>query len=153
MITYQPPTPPTTEQEQRIAKSATYLQEQGVLGWATKSLSENKRVDGWTLPQAIAFAKARDTDTMFDTRSDVGGHAAQSAVSAVAACVIRFEPETSAERAWAWDVMERVGSMAEPERSPAPESRGIPCCISLSPSSTTGAPQRRGRIPPSGFSG
>ena len=116
MITYQPPTPLTDEQEQRLAKSSNYLQEQSALAWATKSLSENKPAQNRTLADAIAFAKARDTDTLFDARRDVGGHAAQSAVSATAACVIRFDPTSAVDQAWAWDVMARVGRMTEPER-------------------------------------
>ena len=90
MVTYQPPTPLTNEQKQRLAESTNYLQEQSALAWATKSLSENKPAENWTLAHAIAFAQTRDTDTLFDARRDVGGHAAQSAVSAIAACVIRF---------------------------------------------------------------
>ncbi|WP_198024759.1 AAA family ATPase [Bradyrhizobium sp. Cp5.3] len=116
MITYEPPTPLTPEQEHRLAETTTYLQEQNALGWATKSLSENKPTGGWTLVDAIAFAKARDTDTLFDVRRDVGGHAVQSAVSAIAACIIRFDAAASSDRTWAWDIMGRVGRMAEPER-------------------------------------
>ena len=116
MITYEPPTPLTDEQEQRLAETTSYLQEQSALAWATKSLSENKPVENWTLANAIAFAKARDTDTLFDTRRDVGGHAVQSAVSAIAACVIRFDPSSTTDQAWAWNVMARVERMAEPER-------------------------------------
>jgi hypothetical protein len=116
MITYERPTPLTPEQEQRLAEATTYLREQNALGWATKSLSENKPADGWTLADAIIFAKARDSSTMFNARRDVGGAAAQSAVSAIAACAIRFESVTNPEREWAWDVMARVERMAEPER-------------------------------------
>ncbi|MFZ3327909.1 MAG: hypothetical protein WA231_19385, partial [Methylocella sp.] len=116
MITYQRPTPLTPAQEQQLAETTTYLREQNALAWAAKSLSENKPADGWTLADAIAFAKARDSNTMFDARRDVGGHAAQSAVSAIAACAIRFESAESANRVWAWDVMTRVERMAEPER-------------------------------------
>jgi hypothetical protein len=115
MIAYQPPTPLTQDQEQRLAETTTYLQEQNALTRATKSLSDNKLVDGWTLADAIDFARARDSKTMFEVRREVGGHAAQSAVSAIAACTIRFEAAAS-DQAWAWDVMSRVEQMAEPER-------------------------------------
>jgi len=115
MITYQPPTPLTPAQEQRLAETTTYLREQNALSWASKSLSENKPAVGWTLADAIAFARARDFSTMFDARREVGGHAVQSAVSAIAACAIRFESASTADREWAWDVMTRVERMAEPE--------------------------------------
>jgi hypothetical protein len=116
MITYQPPMPPTPEQERRLAEATEYLREENALAWAAKSLSDKGPADGWTLADALAFAKARDSSTIFDARRDVGGHAAQSAVSAIAACAICFEPATSAERLWAWDVMARVERMEEPER-------------------------------------
>jgi hypothetical protein len=45
----------------------------------------------------------------------VGPHAIQSAISATAACVIRFAAGDDSDRDWAWDVMERVMGMAEPE--------------------------------------
>jgi hypothetical protein len=114
MITYEPPVPMTQDQERRAAEATNYLTEQGAYIWATKSLSENKVADGWTLAGAIEFANARDSKTMFEMRSDVGGHAAQSAVSAIAACAIRFQA-TASDQAWAWDVMSRVERMAEPE--------------------------------------
>jgi hypothetical protein len=114
MITYERPVPLTESQEQRASEAAKYLNEEGAYAWATRSLSENKVADGWTLANAIEFAKARDTKTIFDIRREVGGHAAQSAVSAIAACVIRFQV-TNSDRAWAWDVMSRVERMAEPE--------------------------------------
>jgi hypothetical protein len=116
MITYEPTTPLTPKQELRLAEITTNLREQNALGWASKSLSENKPADGWTLADAIAFARARDSSTMFDARREVGGHAAQSAVSAIAACAIRFETPSDADREWAWDVMARVEHMTEPER-------------------------------------
>ena len=116
MIIYQPPTPLTPAQEERLANATTYLREQGAMAWAMKSLSDNKPGDGWTLVDAIAFAQERDAPTMFDERRDVGGHASQSAISAIAACVIRFEPPSTADQDWAWGVMARVERMGEPER-------------------------------------
>jgi hypothetical protein len=115
-ISYERPEPLTEAQEQRIAEATTDLNEQGAYAWATKSLSENKVADGWTLASAIEFAKARDSKMMFDVRRDVGGHAAQSALSAIAACAIRFQAP-GADQTWAWDVMARVERMVEPEGS------------------------------------
>ena len=46
--------------------------------------------EGWTLDNAIAFAKKHDLNDLFDERADVGPHAVQSGVSAIAACVIRY---------------------------------------------------------------
>ena len=118
LIAYKSPVPMTPEREKKLASSENFLNAQGALGWATKSLSENKPRAGWTLAKAVAFAKSHDTDKMFNTRLDVGGHAAQSAVSAVAACQIRFEATEGGDLAWAWNVMSRIERMAEPERFP-----------------------------------
>jgi hypothetical protein len=116
MIIYQPPAALTPAQEQRLAEATTHLREQEALAWATKSLSENRPDEVWTLADAITFARKHNSKQMFNLRRDVGGHAAQSAVSAIAACAIRFESASAAERDWAWKVMGRVEHMAEPER-------------------------------------
>jgi hypothetical protein len=114
MITYERPTPLSEPQQKRIADAATYLTEQGAYAWAAKSLSQNKPADGWSLDKAVEFAKERDFDALFEVRRDVGGHAVQSAVSAIAACAIRFQVAPS-DQAWAWDVMSRVERMVEPD--------------------------------------
>lgn len=116
IIAYEAPNPPTAKQEERLAQANEYFSAQGALGLATKSLSENKLADGLSLPEAVEFAQRHDGKTLFETRFEVGPHAAQSAVSAIAACVIRFADNTSEHHAWAWDVMARVEQMAEPEQ-------------------------------------
>lgn len=116
IIAYEAPNPPTDEQEERLTEANEYFSAQSALGWATKSLSENKLVDGLSLSDAVEFAHKRDGKTLFETRFEVGPHAAQSAVSAIAACVIRFADDTSEHHEWAWDVMARVEQMAEPEQ-------------------------------------
>lgn len=62
---------------------------------------------------AIAFAREHDADAMFEVRLDVGDHAVQSAISSIAACAIRFGPETGLLSEWAWEVMDRVWNMKE----------------------------------------
>lgn len=114
MITYQPPIPLSQGQEKRLAESVTHLSEQQRFNWATKSLAENKPADGWSLAEAITFAMDRDSSTLFEVRLDVGGHALQSAVSAIAACAIRFT-SNQRDHEWAWGVMERVHRMREPD--------------------------------------
>jgi hypothetical protein len=115
MIAYQPPVPLTEVQEQKLAETATYLTQQRHFAWATRSLSENKPAEGWTLVEAIAFAQANDSKKLFATRLDVGGYAVQSAVSAIAACAIRFEADAK-DQAWAWGVLSRVERMKELEQ-------------------------------------
>ena len=73
LISYQPPVALSEAQEKRLAESATHLNEQIRLSWATKSLEENRPADGWTLAEAITFARERDSKTLFNIRLDVGG--------------------------------------------------------------------------------
>lgn len=65
------------------------------------------------LASAVAFAKQQDSDDMFKVRFDVGDHAVQSAISCIAACVIRFSQDESDDLDWAREVMERVWNMQE----------------------------------------
>ncbi|MDI2076558.1 ATP-binding protein [Bradyrhizobium sp. Mp27] len=113
-IGYEPPKPPAEATQERAAKAAESLHQQSVLAWALRSLNEGKPAEGWTLVNAIAFAKEHDLDDLFNERADVGPHAIQSGVSAIAASVIRFGESGSPDRPWAWNVMERVLKMREP---------------------------------------
>lgn len=113
-IAYEPPKPPTKAQKAKLTRSAEYLGQQRALGWATQYLADGKPPDGWTMADAIVFARRHDSKTMFKQRADVGPHAIQSAISAIAACVIRFGAGEDSDRDWAWDVMARVMAMTEP---------------------------------------
>jgi hypothetical protein len=114
-IAYEPPKPLSPEQEKRLEASSTSLQEYNAIGWATKSLADNKLGEGISLEDAIAFARARDAATTFFERKDTGEHSAQTTISAVAAVVVRFGPAMGTDCDWAWDVMGRVAVMAEPK--------------------------------------
>jgi hypothetical protein len=114
-ISYQPPKQLTPAQEKRLESSTTALQEYRVIGWATKSLQDNALGGDLNLVDAVAFAKARDSDTIFAERLDAGMHSPQTTISAVAAVVIRFGSPTGPEIDWAWDVMARVAAMKEPK--------------------------------------
>lgn len=114
VIAYQPPMPRTAAQEARRKEATTWLGEQHFLTWATKSLSESKLAEGATLSDAVRFAREADTPEMFKVRQDVGPHARQSAISAIAACVICFDQVVPDDLDWAWDVLGRVERMAEP---------------------------------------
>jgi hypothetical protein len=114
-ISYKPPNPLTPEREKRFANNTTSLQELTVIGWASQSLQANKITADIKLEDAIAFAKGRDNATVFAQRLDVGEHSPQTTVSATAAVVIRLGPTAGPHYDWAWDVMDRVFVMKEPE--------------------------------------
>ncbi|MFH0299884.1 hypothetical protein AAFX91_22135 [Bradyrhizobium sp. 31Argb] len=113
-IGYEPPKPLPEATQQKAAKASESLGQTRVLNWAMKSLNEGKPAEGWSLDKAIEYAKKHDRNDLFDERADVGPHAVQSGVSAIAACVIRYADKDSADRPWAWNVMDRVLKMREP---------------------------------------
>ena len=112
-ISYQAPVPPTPEQTQQVAASAAYLQEMMTLGWAKKSLADNALSDDMTLADAVALARERDEAAAFKERQDVGEHAPQSMIAAIAACIIRFGAPSNQDREWALDVLARIEGMKE----------------------------------------
>jgi hypothetical protein len=113
-IAYEPPQPPTPAVQQKIAQSTEALSQQLALYNATQYLNDGKIADGWSMKDAVAFARKHDTETMFDVLADVGPHAVQSAISATAACVIRYGAEDRADLDWAWDVIARARKMTAP---------------------------------------
>ncbi|KPB12064.1 AAA family ATPase [Pseudomonas amygdali] len=112
-IAYESPVPLDAEQQTRIKEADAFLRAQSVLDWATQSLEKNSLQSRLNLVNAIAFAKQYDVDDMFDVRYDVGDHALQSAISGIAACVIRFGAQEGDDHDWAWTVMGRVLNMQE----------------------------------------
>ena len=112
-ISYQSPVPATPEQTQQIVANAAYLQEMAVLGRARKSLTDNTLSDGMAPADAVALARARDKASMFKERRDVGEHAPQSMIAAIAACVVRFGAPSNQDREWALDVLARIEGMKE----------------------------------------
>ena len=112
-ISYQAPVPPTPEQTQQVAASAAYLQEMTALVWAKKSLADNMLSDDMVLADAVALARERDEAAMFKERQDVGEHAPQSMIAAIAACVIRFGAPSNQDHEWALDVLARIEGMTE----------------------------------------
>ncbi len=115
VITYNPPDALTPAQEERLKDTTTYLQGQSIIAWAMKSLNGNTLDDAITLEAAVAFARQREGPAVLDERMEVGEHTPQTTLSAVAAAVIRFGPPNGLDYDWAWDVMERVSRMREPE--------------------------------------
>ncbi|WP_404936840.1 AAA family ATPase [Pseudomonas sp. JDS08PS003] len=112
-ISYESPVPLDSEQQTRLEETTAFLRASSVLDWATHSLEQNALQPRLNLESAIVFAKEHDADDMFDVRYDVGDHAVQSAISCIAACVIRFGPEEGGDFGWAWEVMRRVWNMQE----------------------------------------
>ena len=112
-ISYESPVPFNSEQQTRMEETAAFLRASSILDWATQSLEQSALQPRLSLASAIAFAKQHDGDDMFDVRYDVGDHAVQSAISCIAACVIRFGPGDGGDLEWAWEVMGRVWNMQE----------------------------------------
>jgi hypothetical protein len=112
MVAYQPPLSPETIQRGEAA--GVYLQQNSILAWAMKSLHASALAPNRALADAVALARPLDHPTLFAERLDVEGHMPQSAVAAVAACVICFGDAASDDYKWAMDVLARIDGMKEP---------------------------------------
>jgi hypothetical protein len=104
----------TDNEQKSLQESTTSLRGFNIVGWATKSLADNKIADGLTLNQAVAHAKNINTKSAFDEYDEMAS-SPQSVVASVAACVIRFADPQSHDSKWAWTVMARVEAMKERE--------------------------------------
>jgi hypothetical protein len=114
-ITYESPNPLSDNERERLAESTTSLQRMDIVSWANKSLEANKNADGWSLDEAVAYAKGVDTGSEFDERDDDSLSSPQTVLASVAACVIRLGDPESDDHQWAWDVMARIEAMKERE--------------------------------------
>jgi hypothetical protein len=113
-ITYEPPKPLTEDEKKRLEECTTSLQGGNIVGWAIKSLADNRIGNGLSIDQAVAHAKSIDTECAFIERND-DASSPQSVIVSVAACVIRFGDPQSDDYQWAWDIMARVEAMKEPD--------------------------------------
>ena len=113
-ITFQRPKPMTESEEKRLKESTTSLQGFNIVGLVTRSLGDNKIVDGLSLDEAVAYAKSVDSSSAFDERNE-GASSPQSVIASVAACLIRFGDSQNDDYQWAWGAMARVEAMKEPE--------------------------------------
>ncbi len=112
-VSYQPPVPLTSEQNQELDRNTTYLQEIAITGGAMQSLIDNTLVDEFKFDDAVNLAQARDNPSMFIERHDIGNQATQDMIAAIAACVIRFGDPFSQDHDWALDVLDRIEHMKE----------------------------------------
>ena len=113
LIGYEPPVPLSPSQQRSLDASSEYLRTTGIMGWATRSLEKGATETGFTLKDAVRFARERDSRLMFKVRTEAGGDSAQSAISAIAACVIKLGAPSPADTKWALGVLKRVERMAE----------------------------------------
>ncbi len=115
LVSYEPPTQMTPEQAEKLEANTTFLRQMAALTWARKSLEEGAPAQGGTLAQVVARLRSLDNDAMFQRRHDVEDHTPQSAIAAIAACVIWFGAPSPADHAWALSVLARVEEMKEPQ--------------------------------------
>ncbi len=117
-IQYQSPKPQTEEEVTKLEEITNFFSDQRAYAWARQMLANNKEGDGWTLTDAITYARERDTEDMFVERHSAGDQWSQSAIAAIASCAVAFRTHDSADRQWGWSVMDRIMAMQEPERHP-----------------------------------
>jgi hypothetical protein len=123
LIGYEPPVPLSPSQQRSLDASSDYLRTIGILGWATRSLEKGAPDAGLTLADAVRFAQDRDNPSIFKVRTEAGGDSAQSAISAIAACVIKLGALSPADTKWALGILKRVEKMEErPDAFPGTRS-------------------------------
>jgi len=113
-ITYERPTPLTSNEQLRLDHSTALLKGLSVVSWANKSLEANCVREDLTLAEAVAYAKSIDSTSTFE-QHDSNASSPQSVMASVAACVIRFGEAQHDDYQWAWAVMARVESLKEPK--------------------------------------
>lgn len=123
VIGYEPPVPLTPSQQRSLDASSEYLRTTGIIGWATRSLEKGIAEAGYSLADAVSFARDRDNRSIFKVRTEAGGDSAQSAISAIAACVIKLGAPSPADTKWALGILKRVEKMVErPDTFPGTRS-------------------------------
>ena len=113
-VVYRDPTPKSEAQQERIEESRNSLGDFNVVAWASESLKNGKLDSKVSVEAAVAFAKSRDHDTLFNVVDEAGKGFRQSCVAAVSAVVIRFDV-TPADFEWAWSIVDRMDGLSEPE--------------------------------------
>jgi hypothetical protein len=71
-LTYSDPEPVSPEVEKRREEAANNLRDGAVVAWATTSFQNGKIEERISLPQAISFAKSRDSSELFDVVAEPG---------------------------------------------------------------------------------
>ena len=85
------------------------------MAWATKSLEAGALEPNIDLAAALDHVRSRETPELFDVTAEPELRARQSAISATATLVVRFGGVNDNDTEWAWNVLARVETMAEPE--------------------------------------
>ena len=115
IIRYQAPEPLPDAVQERLATSTLNLQDYSVMAWATKSLEVGALEPNIDLAAALDHVRSRETPELFDVIAEPELRARQSAISATAALMVRFGDVNDNDMEWAWNVLARVETMAEPE--------------------------------------
>ena len=111
-LIYADPEPVSPEVEKRREEAANNLRDSAVVAWVTKSFQNRKPEEQISLPQAIAFAKSRDSAQLFDVVAEPGSGMTQICVVAAAAMAIRFSDDVN-DLDWGWSIMDRVDGITE----------------------------------------
>ena len=129
-LIYADPEPVSPEVEKRREEAANNLRDSAVVAWVTKSFQNRKPEEQISLPQAIAFAKSRDSAQLFDVVAEPGSGMTQICVVAAAAMAIRFSDDVN-DLDWGWSIMDRVTAL------PSAAANGSTATIPTTPAFST----------------
>ena len=112
MIFYNSPKTLTDETQKKLEKNNASLERNQSIFLADKSLKDGQFADNFHLDEAITYANSIDDKGLYMDRGRYDPSGSESAITSIAACVIRFGDPKSDNYEWAWGIMARVATMS-----------------------------------------
>ena len=114
---YDAPKALTDEGQKRLEANNAYFKRVNSIFLADKSLEYGEFADGFCLDEAITYANSIDDKGLYMERGQYDPSGSESAITSIAACVIRFGDPKSDDYEWAWEIMTRAEAMKFPDVS------------------------------------
>ena len=114
---YDAPKALTDEGQKRLEANNAYFKRVSSISLADKSLEYGEFADDFCLDEAITYANSIDDKGLYMERGRYDPSGSESAITSIAACVIRFGDPKSDDYEWAWEIMTRTEAMKFPDVS------------------------------------
>ena len=111
MIFYDAPKALTDKGQKRLEESNAFFEKIGVVNSADNLLKVGELTDDFCLDSKVSYAKSIDDKSLYTGHSQYDYSSPESAMTSIAACVIRFGGSKSDDYEWAWGIMARVEAM------------------------------------------
>ena len=111
MISYDAPKALTDKGQKTLEESNAFFEKIGVVYSADNLLKVGELTDDFCLDSKVSYAKSIDDKSLYTGHSQYDYSSPESAMTSIAACVIRFGGSKSDDYEWAWGIMARVEAM------------------------------------------